>query len=214
MLNPENINWEKVNGLVPAIIQDHRTHQVLMMGYMNREALARTCETGQVTFYSRTKERLWMKGETSGYVLNVVRILEDCDHDTLLIFVNIEGPCCHLNRPSCFGADSAPSDVLARLEQMIRSRYRDRPEGSYTTRLFEEGMKHMAQKVGEEGVEVALAAVAGDREEVISEVADLLYHTLVLMTAKAVSLEDVCAVLSDRLAAYEDPISSSRIGCG
>jgi phosphoribosyl-ATP pyrophosphohydrolase/phosphoribosyl-AMP cyclohydrolase len=194
----QSINWEKVDGLVPAIIQDNSTHQVLMMGYMNHEALATTFETGFVTFYSRTQQRLWMKGETSNHVLEVVRILLDCDNDTLLIKVNIQGHCCHLNQSSCFGTENELSDVLTQLEQTIASRYHNRPAGHYTTQLFERGISRIAQKVGEEGVEVALAAVAGKREEIIDEAADLIYHLLVLLVAKQITFKEILLMIQKR----------------
>ncbi|KTD22569.1 bifunctional phosphoribosyl-AMP cyclohydrolase/phosphoribosyl-ATP diphosphatase HisIE [Legionella londiniensis] len=196
--NPPIIDWEKAGSLLPAVIQDHYTRQVLMMGYMNREALARTCETGRVTFYSRTRQRLWMKGETSGHVLKVVDILSDCDHDALLILAKIEGHCCHLKQPSCFGRDGSFVPVLEKLEEVIVSRCRASERRSYTAQLFAEGLQRIAQKVGEEGVEVALAAVAGNREETISEAADLLYHLLVLLAAKEIAFREVLSSLLRR----------------
>lgn len=196
--NPSNIDWEKINGLLPAIIQDNQTGQVLMLGYMNQDALRATCEMGQVTFYSRTKKRLWMKGETSGHLLRVVQILTDCDGDALLLLVEIKGPCCHLNQPSCFGSYSALFSVLSHLEEVILSRYQERQSQHYTTQLFEQGMKRIAQKVGEEGVEVALAASCGDKNETINEAADLLYHLLVLLVAKQISLNEVNLLLKQR----------------
>lgn len=196
--NPANINWEKGDGLIPAIIQDNQTGKVLMLGYMNQEALCITCDTRQVIFYSRTKRRLWKKGETSGNVLDVVQILADCDNDTLLILVEIKGPCCHLNQPSCFGPYSAVFSVLFYLEEIILSRYQERPRAHYTTQLFEEGIKRIAQKVGEEGVEVALAASCGDKSETLNEAADLLYHLIVLLVAKQSSLREVNFLLQQR----------------
>jgi len=203
--NSPNIDWEKVNGLLPAIIQDQQTGQVLMLGYMNREALEQTCETGRVTFYSRTKKRLWMKGETSGHVLNVTQLLVDCDEDTLLILANRAGPCCHLNQVSCFGKQNVSFSVLNHLEQVILSRYQERPEGHYTTQLFAQGVKRIAQKVGEEGVEVALAASCGEREEVVSETADLLYHLLVLLVAKQIEFSEVLLFLQSRRTHITEP---------
>lgn len=196
--NPSNIDWEKINGLLPAIIQDNQTGQVLMLGYMNQEALRATCETGQVTFYSRTKKRLWMKGETSGHILRVMQILTDCDDDALLILAEIKGPCCHLNQPTCFGSYTATFSTLFHLEEVILSRYQDRPSQHYTTVLFDEGLKRIAQKVGEEGVEVALAASCGDKSETLNEAADLLYHLLVLLVAKQLSLNEVNLLLKQR----------------
>jgi phosphoribosyl-ATP pyrophosphohydrolase/phosphoribosyl-AMP cyclohydrolase len=196
--NPSNIDWGKINGLLPAIIQDNQTGQVLMLGYMNQEALRATCETGQVTFYSRTKKRLWMKGETSGNVLRVIQILADCDEDTILILAEIKGPCCHLNQPSCFGTYSAAFSALFHLEEVILPRYQERPGQHYTTQLFDQGLKRIAQKVGEEGVEVALAASCGDKSETLNEAADLLYHLLVLLVAKKISLNEVNLLLKQR----------------
>lgn len=196
--NPSNIDWEKINGLLPAIIQDNQTGQVLMLGYMDQEALCATCETGQVTFYSRTKKRLWMKGETSGNILRVIQILTDCDNDTLLILAEIKGPCCHLNQSSCFGTYSAAFATLFHLEKVVFSRYQERPSQHYTTQLFDQGLKRIAQKVGEEGVEVALAASCGDKSETLNEAADLLYHLLVLLVAKQISLSEVNLLLKQR----------------
>lgn len=195
---PANIDWKKINGLLPAVIQDNKTGQVLMLGYMNQEAYRLTCETGLVTFYSRTKKRLWMKGETSGNTLQVIQILADCDEDTLLILAEIKGPCCHLNQPTCFGINSAPFSALSTLESIILSRYKERPSQHYTTYLFEQGLKRIAQKVGEEGVEVALAASCGDRYETLNEAADLLFHLLVLLVAKQISLNEVNLLLKQR----------------
>lgn len=196
--NPSNIDWDKINGLLPVIIQDNQTGQVLMLGYMDQVALGVTCDTGQVTFYSRTKKRLWMKGETSGNVLQVIQILADCDDDALLILAEINGPCCHLNQPSCFGIYSATFAILFHLEALIFSRYQERPSQHYTTQLFEQGLKRIAQKVGEEGVEVALAAACGDKNETLNEAADLLYHLLVLLVAKHISLNEVNLLLKQR----------------
>jgi phosphoribosyl-ATP pyrophosphohydrolase/phosphoribosyl-AMP cyclohydrolase len=193
-----NVNWNKVNGLLPVIIQDNKTGRVLMLGYMNPEALEITQETRRVTFYSRTKKRLWMKGETSGQVLQVIDMMMDCDEDSLLILANIEGPCCHLNQPSCFGSGFGAFSVLTSLEELIRSRHQERPENHYTTKLFEAGVKRIAQKVGEEGVEVALAATCGNKEELMNEAADLLYHLLVLLVAKQSSLNEVNLLLKQR----------------
>lgn len=192
------IDWNKVNGLVPAVIQNNQTGQVLMVGYLNQEALDITCETGKVTFYSRTKKRLWMKGETSGNILYVVQMLMDCDNDALLILVDIKGSCCHLNQPSCFGDSVASFATLFNLEKLIISRYQERPPQHYTTQLFEAGLKRIAQKVGEEGVEVALAASCGDENETINETADLLFHLLVLLVAKGISLNEINRQLQQR----------------
>ena len=188
--------WEKQGGLLPAIVQDAATRRVLMLGYMNREALAATLASGKVTFYSRSKQRLWMKGESSGDVLDLVGIEADCDADTLLVQAYPRGLTCHLKRASCF--PDAPGDWLAELDALIAQRERERPEGSYTTKLFESGTRRIAQKVGEEGVETALAAVAQDDTAVLGEAADLLYHLLVLLRARGLSLDAVIDVLAGR----------------
>lgn len=192
----EALAWDKQGGLLPAVVQDAATLRVLMLGYMNREALAATLASGRVTFFSRSRERLWMKGECSGHVLELVSIEADCDADTLLVQAHPRGPTCHLDRASCFAA--APGDGLAELDALIDARERERPEGSYTTRLFEAGIRRIAQKVGEEGVETALAAVAQDEEALLGEAADLLYHLAVLLRARGLSLEDARRTLAAR----------------
>ncbi len=195
----EALNWDKVNGLMPAIIQDSSTLQVLMLGYMNKEALLQSIETGKITFYSRTKKRLWTKGEISGHELSLVSILPDCDNDTLLVLVKPNGLTCHLNNRSCFGEKDAPGlGILAKLEAIIDQRYRDRPTHSYVTTLFAEGIHRIAQKVGEEGVELALAGVVGSKEDVKKETADLLFHLLVLLKARDIELDTVMQELNSR----------------
>lgn len=196
MIDIDRLDWGKQGGLIPAIVQDATTLQVLMMGWMSRESLAITLHDGRVTFYSRTRNRLWTKGETSGNTLQLVNIEVDCDADTLLVQANPNGPTCHLGRASCFPA--APANVLAELDGVITARERDRPDGSYTTRLFQSGVRGIAQKVGEEGVEVALAAVAQDDKSVLDESADLLFHLLVLLRSRGMSIQDVLSVLADR----------------
>ena len=181
---------------MPAIVQDADSLRVLMLGYMDREALQATLDSGKVTFYSRSKQRLWMKGETSGDVLDLVRIETDCDADTLLVQARPQGPTCHLQRASCF--PSAPCDGLAELDALIAARERERPVGSYTTRLFDGGVRGIAQKVGEEGVETALAGVVQDDRALLGEAADLLFHLLVLLRARGLSLEDAKRVLESR----------------
>ncbi len=194
-----NVDWAKMDGLVPAIVQDADTGEVLMLGYMNEAALEQTREIGKVTFFSRSKQRLWTKGETSGNVLTFVEAVVDCDADTILVRARPAGPTCHTNAWTCFGDEIRPSlAFLGRLDRLIETRERDRPAGSYTTKLFEKGTKRIAQKVGEEGVETALAATAGDREELINESADLLYHLTVLLRDSGLSLEDVAARLAAR----------------
>ena len=192
----EALAWDKQCGLLPAIVQDADNLRVLMLGYMDREALQATLDSGKVTFYSRSKQRLWMKGETSGDVLDLVRIETDCDADTLLVQARPHGPTCHLQRASCF--PSAPGDGLAELDALIAARERERPVGSYTTRLFEGGVRGIAQKVGEEGVETALAGVVQDDRALLGEAADLLFHLLVLLRARGLSLEDAKRVLESR----------------
>lgn len=192
----DDLAWDKQDGLLPAVVQDAATRRVLMVGYMSREALARTLERGQVTFFSRSKGRLWTKGESSGHVLSLVSVETDCDRDTLLVQAVPQGPTCHLGTTSCF--PSAPGDTLAELQALIRTRHATRPEGSYTTRLFDAGIKRIAQKVGEEGLETALAAVVESDEALLGESADLLYHLVVLLQARGLSLADVLAVLEAR----------------
>ncbi|OIQ46379.1 MAG: bifunctional phosphoribosyl-AMP cyclohydrolase/phosphoribosyl-ATP diphosphatase [Gammaproteobacteria bacterium MedPE] len=193
------INWEKVDNLLPAIVQDSFNGQVLMLGYMNQEALDTTLASMKVTFFSRTKNRLWTKGETSGDFLHVKDMAIDCDNDTLLIMAQPAGPTCHLGTPSCF-ADSKGFDLdfISQLNHVIDARYVDRDESSYTASLFNRGVKRMAQKVGEEGVEVALAAATDDREELINESSDLLYHLLVLLRGKEVPLTEIMDNLRSR----------------
>ena len=199
MSNPENLAWDKVDGLMPAIVQDAGTGRVLMLGYMNQEALEKTRATGHVTFFSRSKQRLWTKGETSGNTLELASLQADCDGDALLVQAVPHGPTCHLGTDTCWGDEIHPSvGFLARLERVVESRRGTDPDSSYTARLLAEGVKRCAQKVGEEGVEVALAATAGDSDELIDESADLLYHLLVTLAASDVSLEEVCRRLESR----------------
>ncbi len=195
----ENPDWKKGDGLLPAIVQDADDGRVLMLGYMNAEALEKTRSSGRVTFFSRSKRRLWTKGETSGNRLELVDILVDCDRDTLLVLARPNGPSCHTGTDTCFG-DTRPRGVgfLAELERIIRSRADADPETSYTARLLAEGVKRCAQKVGEEGVEVALAAAAGEREELESEAADLLYHLLVCLQSAGSDLDSVVDTLLRR----------------
>jgi phosphoribosyl-AMP cyclohydrolase / phosphoribosyl-ATP pyrophosphohydrolase len=197
------LDWDKTGGLIPAIVQDASTGAVLMLGYMNRDALAATEAAGRVTFWSRSKARLWTKGETSGDFLEVCSIAADCDHDTLLILARPAGPACHLGTATCWGEDAPRSlahrlEFLGRLEQIVAQRIADPPAGSYTAKLVTEGLTRIAQKVGEEGVELALAAVAQSDEAVISEAADLVYHTVLLLKAKGLSLAQVVAELESR----------------
>ncbi|CNI71053.1 bifunctional phosphoribosyl-AMP cyclohydrolase/phosphoribosyl-ATP diphosphatase HisIE [Yersinia enterocolitica] len=201
MLSEQQINqldWEKVDNLMPAIVQHAVSGEVLMMGYMNKEALAVTEETGKVTFFSRTKQRLWTKGESSGHFLNVVNIYPDCDNDTLLILVNPIGPTCHLGNNSCFAPAASDWGFLYQLEQLLASRKSTDPASSYTAKLYASGTKRIAQKVGEEGVETALAATVNDREELTNEASDLMYHLLVLLQDQDLDLSKVIGRLRER----------------
>jgi len=175
------LDWVKTDGMMPAIVQHAVSGEVLMHGYMNQEALAKTLEIGKVTFWSRTKQRLWTKGESSEHFLNVVSITPDCDNDTLLVLANPIGPTCHLGTSSCFSPAAAEWTFLYQLEQLLASRKSADPESSYTARLYASGTKRIAQKVGEEGVETALAATVNDRHELTNEASDLIYHLMVLL---------------------------------
>ena len=197
-LELQQLNWQKVNNLMPVIIQHYVSGDVLMLGYMNQEALAQTQNSGKVTFYSRTKQRLWTKGETSGNFLNVVNISTDCDNDTLLILVDPVGPTCHTGSTSCFASTKTQWGFLFELEQIIAGRKNGDPKSSYTAKLYHDGTKRIAQKVGEEGVETALAATVHDSEELKNESADLIYHLLVLLQDQNLSLQDVIGILKAR----------------
>jgi phosphoribosyl-ATP pyrophosphohydrolase/phosphoribosyl-AMP cyclohydrolase len=203
-MTPEQIaaiDFAKGNGLVPAVVQDAATLQVLMLAYMDAAALNETLESGEATFFSRSRGGRWRKGETSGHRLKVVSVTPDCDNDTLLVLVDPVGPACHLNTPSCFGDADAPGvGRLGRLEQTIAERASADPATSWTARLLAAGPKRAAQKVGEEGVETALAGAAGDVAELCEESADLLYHLLVLLKSRGVPFADVLAVLARRAA--------------
>lgn len=197
----QRIDWNKVDGLVPVVVQDYVSSQVLMMGYMNRAALEKTAETGLVTFYSRTKQRLWTKGEESGNSLGLVNVALDCDNDTLLVKVNPIGPTCHTGTTTCFDADKQEESQLVwlhQLEQLLAARKNADPESSYTASLYARGTKRISQKVGEEGVEVALAATSGDKAELICESADLIYHLFVLLQDQELSFNDVINKLKER----------------
>lgn len=199
MTSDDELDWAKGAGLIPAVVQHCATGEVLMLGYMNADALAATRASGFVTFWSRSKQRLWKKGETSSHVLAVRAIHADCDRDTLLIEAEPHGPTCHLGSASCFGdAARPPLAFLGELDALVARRDIERPTGSYTTALFEAGIRRIAQKIGEEGVETALAAVAQDNDALKGEAADLVYHLLVLLRARGLSLADVAAVLAQR----------------
>ncbi len=192
----EQLDWSKGDGLLPVVVQDADTLTVLMLGYANAESLAVTLQTGQMTFYSRSKQRLWTKGESSGNVLTVLAVRIDCDNDTLLVTARPAGPTCHTGAESCF--ERAPGNFLGHLNALVQQREQQRPEKSYTTRLFEEGVRRIAQKVGEEGVETALAGVVQDDAALLGESADLLFHLIVLLRARGLSLDDAVAVLQER----------------
>ncbi|MGC9353048.1 MAG: bifunctional phosphoribosyl-AMP cyclohydrolase/phosphoribosyl-ATP diphosphatase HisIE [Mariniphaga sp.] len=196
----EQIDFKKLNGLVPAVIQDNSTQKVLMVGFMNKEALEKTQEIGKVTFFSRTKNRLWTKGEESGNFLHVVSILVDCDNDTLLIKANPVGPVCHTGADTCFFETNKESEVsfLSYLQDFIDKRKKEMPEGSYTTSLFREGTSKISQKVGEEAVETIIGAMANDNENFIYEAGDLLYHLIVLLSHKGYRIGDVVQELKKR----------------
>lgn len=200
--NIEALEWRKMDGLLPAIVQDVFDGRVLMQAYMNPEALAHSLENGIVTFWSRSREALWTKGETSGNTLKLVEIHSDCDNDCLLVTAIPAGPACHRNTDTCFDSDGSKVvpglAFLSGLDKLIAERDRDRPEDSYTTQLFASGIKRIAQKVGEEGVETALAAAAGSPEELANESADLLFHLMVLLRASGIGLDDVIRVLESR----------------
>lgn len=194
------IDFEKQGGLVPAIIQDSITNNVLMLGYMNQEAYEQTIKTGKVTFWSRSRQCLWTKGETSGNFLNLVSIKSDCDNDTLLVRVNPVGPACHLGTDTCWGEknEANPLLFLTELQDFINKRHEEMPEGSYTTSLFKDGLNRMAQKVGEEALEAVIEATNGTNERLIYEASDMFYHLIVLLTSKGLRIENIAQELQMR----------------
>lgn len=194
------IDFDKMGGLVPAIIQDSVTKNVLMLGFMNEEAYQKTIDTKKVTFWSRTRNCLWTKGETSGNYLNLVDIRLDCDNDTLLVKVHPQGPTCHLGTDTCWGEDNSLNPILflSELQNFIYKRHQEMPENSYTTSLFKKGINKMAQKVGEEATETIIEATNGTNEQLVYESSDLLYHLIVMLTAKGLSIEDVASELIKR----------------
>lgn len=201
MLNLDTLEWDNMDGLIPAVVQDAFDGRVLMQGYMSRESLAATIDTARVTFWSRSREALWTKGETSGNTLELVSIHPDCDGDCLLVLARPRGPTCHLGTDTCFDSEEPVTPelaFLARLEAIIAQRDQHRPAGSYTTRLLDAGVKRIAQKVGEEGVETALAAVDGSNAELLAESADLVYHLLVLLRARGLTVSELVAQMKAR----------------
>jgi len=195
-----NVDFDKCGGLVPAIIQDAKTRVVLMLGYMNDEALRKTQESGLVTFYSRSRQCLWTKGETSGNYLHLVDIKVDCDNDTLLVQATPDGPTCHKGTDTCWGEKNNPNPLLflSELSDFIEQRHREMPEGSYTTSLFRDGLNRMAQKVGEEALELVIEATNGTNDRLIYEGSDMLYHLIVLLTSKGLRIEDMARELMER----------------
>ena len=192
-----NLDWKKVDGLIPAIVQDHETLEILMLGYMNKEALKLTQSSGYATFYSRTRKKLWTKGETSGNKLAVKNILHDCDKDTLLILAKNNGPTCHLNNNSCFIDAPSSLSIIDELEETIDSRFKEANISSYTYQLYKDGMKEIAKKITEEAGEVSISAVTNDGR-VISESADLMYHLLVMLRKLNLSHSDILQELKNR----------------
>ena len=193
------LDFDKMNGLVPAIIQDNETRKVLMLGFMNKEAYDKTVETGKVTFFSRTKNRLWTKGEESGNFLHVVSIKADCDNDTLLIQADPAGPVCHTGTDTCWGEQNEEDIMFLKyLQNFIEQRRQEMPEGSYTTTLFQKGINRMAQKVGEEAVETVIEATNGTDDRLVYEAADMIYHLIVLLTSKGLRIEDLARELKSR----------------
>jgi len=194
------IDFEKCGGLVPAIIQDARTKNVLMLGYMNQKAYDKTIKTKKVTFFSRSRQCLWTKGETSGNFLNLVDVKIDCDNDTLLVRAIPDGPTCHKGTDTCWGEDNEmnPLLFLTELQDFINRRHEEMPEGSYTTSLFKDGINRIAQKVGEEALETVIEATNGSNEKLIYEASDMIYHLIVMLTSKGLRIEDVAAELARR----------------
>lgn len=195
-----DLDFDKMNGLIPAIIQDADTKNVLMLGFMNREAYDKTLQTGKVTFWSRTRQCLWTKGETSGNFLHLVSMKVDCDNDTLLVKVHPDGPTCHKGTDTCWGEDNRQEPILflKELQDFIEKRHEEMPEGSYTTSLFHKGVNRMAQKVGEEALETVIEAVNGTRDKFLYEASDLMYHLIVLLTDQGLRIEDIAHELQKR----------------
>jgi phosphoribosyl-ATP pyrophosphohydrolase/phosphoribosyl-AMP cyclohydrolase len=196
-IDTSSLDWDKTGGLIPVIIQDHKTLEVLMLGYMNAEALEKTQAEGKVTFFSRTKNRLWTKGETSNNFLYVKELYLDCDNDTILIKANAVGPTCHTGSRSCFKTDFNQNFIFE-LENIINDRYEHPVEGSYINKMRSKGLNKIAQKVGEEGVETVIAALAETEEELIGEASDLVFHLLFLLKEKGLSIQDIAKNLEKR----------------
>ena len=197
-IDPKNVRFDP-NGFVPAVVQDARTREVLTLAYMNAESLARTLETGETWFWSRSRNELWHKGATSGNTQQVVSLTTDCDTDAIVVLVNPAGPACHTGARSCFGIEGEPSGgLLQELYELIKSRQEERPEGSYTTYLFDKGLDKILKKVGEESAETIIAAKNDDPKQLVAETADLLYHLLVMLVARGVNLDDVREELAQR----------------
>jgi phosphoribosyl-ATP pyrophosphohydrolase/phosphoribosyl-AMP cyclohydrolase len=199
MVSPNKLNFDKLNGLIPAVIVDNNTNTVLMVGFMNKESLQKTIETNKVTFYSRTRKTLWTKGETSGNFLNLIEIKSDCDNDSLLVRVDPEGNTCHTGDYSCFKEEHYQGiSFLSELYELILSRRKDMPEGSYTTKLFSEGENRIIQKVGEEAIETIIAAKNHDRNELINETSDLIYHLFVMLADQGITIKEISDNLQSR----------------
>jgi phosphoribosyl-ATP pyrophosphohydrolase/phosphoribosyl-AMP cyclohydrolase len=198
MINADELNFEKLGGLIPAVICDAQTNQVIMLGFMNKDAFTKTIDTKLVTFFSRTRNSLWTKGETSGNSLNLVEIKKDCDNDSLIVYANPVGPTCHLGTYSCFGVGKSNINFLNRLSELIKQRKIQLPENSYTTKLFQQGADRIIQKLGEEAIETVIAAKNRDKNEIVNETSDLLYHLLVMLAEQEIDFEDVVTKLIER----------------
>jgi len=198
MIDIEKLDFEKLNGLIPAIIIDSKTEQVLMLGFMNKESLQKTIDIKKVTFYSRTRKTLWTKGETSGNFLELVEMKPDCDNDTILVYANPTGNTCHTGDYSCFGIEKNNLSFLNQLFRLIKTRQKEMPEKSYTTKLFTEGANRIIQKVGEEAIETVIAAKNRDKNEIVNEVSDLVYHLFVMLAEQEIEFGDIVSNLEER----------------
>lgn len=198
MIDKTKMNFEKLGGLIPAIVIDINSDAVLMLGFMNQEALDLTLSTKKVTFFSRTKKAIWVKGETSGNLLELIDLKSDCDNDTLLVYARPNGPTCHTGEYSCFGVKDNHSKFLQKLYELIKSRKTELPEGSYTTKLYQKGTNRIIQKVGEEAIETVIAAKTRDRNEIINEVSDLVYHLFVMLAELEIEFDEIIENLYSR----------------